>query len=235
MRVVRERQEPMVSLSFHPAKQQELQSAEMEKTTEGARLWGKKSEITIWTCWVWHVKRKCWGDDWIHKFKVQERGQDYNDKSMSHQQINLKPVMAGWDHEGNGSWRERKVRLSEMGQRRWMRAEPLHRQWFQERGEASQEAAKEVGGNPARDVLSWKPSKGEDVKEEEVICCTRRDLLMGRVRWKWEMGTQVRAVSMEQWEQKSDGIRLRENERRGSNSEWKDNIFAPEENNQMGQ
>ena len=155
MRVVRERQEPMVSLSFHPAKQQELQSAEMEKTTEGARLWGKKSEITIWTCWVWHVKRKCWGDDWIHKFKVQERGQDYNDKSMSHQQINLKPVMAGWDHEGNGSWRERKVRLSEMGQRRWMRAEPLHRQWFQERGEASQEAAKEVGGNPARDVLSW--------------------------------------------------------------------------------
>jgi len=42
MRVVRERQEPMVSLSFHPAKQQELSSAEMGKTTEGARLQGKK-------------------------------------------------------------------------------------------------------------------------------------------------------------------------------------------------
>ena len=117
MSVVRERQEPAVSKfpSSQPTGTAICWEAEdnwRSKTT------GEKSEATVWTCWVLHIKltpeQKCWGDNWICNFRVQERGQDCNYRRLSHQQISSETVMPGWEQQGMVSG-ERDVRIGEMG------------------------------------------------------------------------------------------------------------------------
>lgn len=83
--------------NFPPSKQQELPSAEMGRQLKN-RLWGKNQKLQFGhvesDMSSRHPSEKMPRTTGYISSKVQERGQDYNDKSMSHQQINLKQVLA---------------------------------------------------------------------------------------------------------------------------------------------
>lgn len=67
----------------------------------------------------------------------------------------------------------RNVRLSEMGEKMNERRNYSTGNGFRKRRSQRRRGCEGGREKQPRDVLSWKPSKGEDVKEEEVICCTR--------------------------------------------------------------
>lgn len=80
--------------SLEPARRLELSSTKMKKAT-GEQGWEENQELHVGHIWVWHTvdtRWRCWADNWICKFEVWEKEQDYKYKDVSHQHVDLKPI-----------------------------------------------------------------------------------------------------------------------------------------------